>query len=116
MDDAQDGATVVQQGDERTEQEAAADEVLGAIDRVQRPHVLGVRMVASPFLADDAMRWELLRDELAHHLLGFPIRYGDRACIGLMLDAELGAEVTLDYLRASLGQRLGKGDQCPHCS
>ena len=56
----------------------AADEGLGAVDRVQNPHIFGVGTFGAEFLAQDTVLRERPLDECAHGRFGGAIGGGDR--------------------------------------
>ena len=111
IDDAQHGRAAVQQRDQRAEGGQPRDEGLGAVDRVQHPHVLGVRPLRAELLADDAVLRPAGGDQLAHGRLRRPIGDGDRAGVGLRLDLQALAEVGPDSRAGDVGQLLGEGPE-----
>src|SRR4051812_35449119 len=55
VDAAEDGLAAAEQTDERAPEWDAGDESLGAVDRIEHPHELGVGALVAVFLADDAV-------------------------------------------------------------
>jgi hypothetical protein len=93
----------VGQGDQRAEQRPAGDERLGAVDRVEHPHELGVQPLAAVLLAEDAVGGVGRGDQLAHGGLGLPVGDGDRAVVGLGVDRDRRAEVAALDLAGAVG-------------
>ncbi len=76
--DTQHQLPATQQRDLGRKERALAHERLGAIDRIDQPHTLGVRIVPAGLLAIEAIAGEARPQHGVNRLLGAHIRFGDR--------------------------------------
>src|SRR4029077_17407311 len=90
---------------------------LRAVDRVENPHVFGVRTLGSVFLTQDSMARELLADERAHALLRCAVRLGDRIeATGLfVLDRQGGAKKRKDCIAGRGGKLIDEAAEVDGC-
>ena len=88
VDDAEHRPAVTQQADQGAEGGPADDESLGAVDRIEAPHQLGLAMLAGELLALDAVVGKPRPDQVAHDALGLAIGDRDRALVGLVVDRD----------------------------
>ena len=92
VDRAEDGLSVVKEGDERAPERDAGDEGFGAVDGIEDPGEFGVGVEAGEFFADDAVGREFFGDEIAEKLLGAAVGGGDGGGVGFEIDGEGGIE------------------------
>src|SRR6202040_600740 len=78
--------------DQRAKQGHAADEALGAVDRVEIPSVT-LSMRLSHLLAKNSMVWIASRDSAAKLFLDSAIGDGDRRQVFLLFEADGAAEI-----------------------
>ena len=105
---------VFQESDQGSPSRHAADEGLGAVDRIERPHIGSVRPVVAELLADDAVPRKRLLDQRPHRRFGPPVGFGHRvecAPARLVLDAECGAEKRPDRIARDGRKLVDKGSE-----
>ena len=110
MNAAEHGLTLMQQCDERAEERHTADEGLGAVDRIEHPDELGVRIFGAEFFADNPVIGKSFGDEPTEKFLGPFI--GDRhgRSISLGFNGQRGAgEMRTNEITTALGE-LGHED------
>jgi hypothetical protein len=83
----------------------AVGEVGGAIQRIDKPGVLGRRRVAAAFLGHDAMRREVRAEALDDEFFRGAISFGDQVELALAFEGD-AALVVIGHQRARLARNL----------
>ena len=110
VDQAEDGRTVFEQGDQGGEERDAAGEADGSVDRVDQPAGSIGRALAPELLSEDGEVRESLPQDLSDGLLCRPIGLRDRRAVGLGLDGD-GPEARKDLLAGPVARSTGgRGD------
>ena len=84
------GSPIDLERDEHAVERHAADERVGAVDRIDDPAVARVAIVAAEFLADDGVIGKARVDETPQQLFRLAIGDRHRRPIGLALDRDAG--------------------------
>ena len=111
VDHAEDGAVRPGQRDQRAEQRTPDHERLGAIDRIEPPHELGIQALAGELLAVDAVLRIGRADQRAQDLLGLAIGDRHRAGVGLALDRDWRPIVLAHHRAGRVRQAQGELDE-----
>jgi hypothetical protein len=108
VDDAEDRRALVGQSDQRAEGRDARDEGLGAVDRVDDPDEVTVEPDGFVFLAEDAVIGMGDGDLATQAVLDSAVDLGDRAVIGLGVEAAALGDGFADDRATAIGEPLGE--------
>ncbi len=84
---------------------------LGAVQRIQHPHELGVFAHRGVLLAGDTVIGVGALDKLSQTTLGLAVGLRDRAAVRLDIDRQWPAEVTAMDLAGRIGKPIGELDE-----
>ena len=115
INDPQHRRAIAQQCDQGSKQGGAANEGLGAVDRVQGPDVLGIHTHAAIFLAGDPMVGIACLDQRANTGLSLAVGDRHRAFVGLVEDLEILAPMAKDDFTARIHQRFCESRKLSDC-
>jgi len=105
VDAAQDGLPLVKERDQGAEEGDARREGLRAVDGIDNPDERGFWPLGAELLANDPVGRVPCCDQVAHQLLGAPIRGGHGGLVGLQLHLEVRfPEVGAYEIAAQLGK------------
>ncbi len=91
MDDADQGFTVLQHGDERCVKRHTMDVRLCAVDRVQYPLEIGFTRLFAKFLAENGVAWKSFANSLAEQFFGRAVGDGDGRVVRFAFDDQVAA-------------------------
>ena len=111
VDDAENGNPPARQGNQGPKYGDSAQEGLGAINGIDDPDVLGVRLVGAGLFADDAVVGIREADNPPQFGLYGPIHGGHRRVIGFILDCDGFPVVGKDDLPRRVGKAVGEGNE-----